>query len=370
MIPPALRQLSRARLAAAPPDAPAAPKAKPNKSPSSLKRTASASLPIRANPTPTRGAIQPIYTFATAEQYDLTRIRYSLSSSAVQFQEAWWTLLPANSSLDSSAGEAWVFRNGTVVCWGVSEEAATSFVQTLVKNAHTAQVSPLKMMETEELEFVVDPAEKTRLQGDLIILGETPEMSEPEVVPNIPASSPLPADTFAARYAFSQALARSTALSAFETSLDVYMASVEKLPDALSETGSINLPRKVLIQQLGRLLKFRQSLNLSRQNFGDTPDFYWQEPALEKYFVTMSRALEIPERTEAMNRKITYAAEVQVTLRELLHESGGVRMELIIIYLIAIEVVIALIRDGPELWQMLTGEEDKGSGTEKKTHRH
>jgi len=30
-------------------------------------------------------------------------------------------------------------------------------------------------------------------------------------------------------------------------------------------------------------------------------------------------------------------------------------MELIIIALIAVEVVVALIRDGPELWHMLTG---------------
>jgi len=34
-------------------------------------------------------------------------------------------------------------------------------------------------------------------------------------------------------------------------------------------------------------------------------------------------------------------------------------MELIIIYLIAVEVVIAIIRDGPELWEMLVGNKDE-----------
>jgi uncharacterized Rmd1/YagE family protein len=28
-------------------------------------------------------------------------------------------------------------------------------------------------------------------------------------------------------------------------------------------------------------MKFRQGLNLNRENFSDTPDFYWTEPVLE-----------------------------------------------------------------------------------------
>lgn len=121
----------------------------------------------------------------------------------------------------------------------------------------------------------------TRLQGDLIILGHSSPISEGGLPPQLTPDIPLPLETFAARYTFSQALARSTALSAFETQLDAYISSVERLPQALSETGEPGLGRKVLIQQLGRLLKFRQILNLGRENFGDTPDFYWQEPALE-----------------------------------------------------------------------------------------
>lgn len=40
-------------------------------------------------------------------------------------------------------------------------------------------------------------------------------------------------------------------------------------------------------------------------------------------------------------------------------------MELIIIALIAVEVVICLIRDGPELWHMTFGEdEEKSASTE------
>ena len=33
--------------------------------------------------------------------------------------------------------------------------------------------------------------------------------------------------------------------------------------------------------KLGELLRFRQGLNLNRENFSATPDFYWSEPVLE-----------------------------------------------------------------------------------------
>jgi len=138
------------------------PKPKPNKSPSSLKRTASASLPIRANPNPTRGAIQPVYTFATAEKYELTRVRNALPASAIRFEEALWTPVTAGSEPSSSSdvsGEAWVFGNGTVVCWGLHEGQSRKFVDDLIKRSKNAETAPLKHIETEELEFVVDPAE-------------------------------------------------------------------------------------------------------------------------------------------------------------------------------------------------------------------
>jgi uncharacterized Rmd1/YagE family protein len=56
----------------------------------------------------------------------------------------------------------------------------------------------------------------------------------------------------------------------------------------------------------------------------------------------------VKARTRSVNDKITYAAEVQSVLRQLLHETSSARMELVIIALIAVEVIIVLIRDVPE----------------------
>lgn len=111
----------------------------------------------------------------------------------------------------------------------------------------------------------------------------------------MPSSLPLsvlPKETLLARYAYSQALARSTALSTLEVSLEDYLSSMAQLPDSLARTGKPGLPRVALVKKLGELLKFRQGLNLNRENFSDTPDFYWAEPVLEGVFLRRTRKID------------------------------------------------------------------------------
>lgn len=254
-----------------------------------------------------------------------------------------------------------MFSNGSFVCWGLTEDDAKVFAQEVISRASGMEVNHFKEPETEELEFVVDPSEPTRLQGDLIILGQTSSLNEPELLPpNLPRMV-FPEETLLARYAFSQALSRSTALSAMEVALEKYLASMASMPDELAKTGKPGMNRKSLIKKLGELMKFRQYLNLNRENFIEAPDFYWAEPELEKLFRSMSNALEVRNRTNALNDKITYAAEMQSMLRALLTESSGHSMELIIIALIAVEVVLAIIREGPELWHKITGSDEEES---------
>jgi len=332
-----------------------------------LRRTASDSLSIRTNPNPTQSEIQPISTLATAERYLLTRLRtrLPLALGARPLHDAYW--VPkwcGNSSSNSSSGgdagadggkregEVFIFRNGSFVCWGLTEEDAVRFRRDVLMPAN-AEVGTLAEPETEELEFATDPSEKTRLQGDLIILGGSPRPTDAENVPGSLPPSAFPHETVLARYAFSQALSRSTALSALETSLEDYLSSMSSLPLALEKTGKPGMGRRALVKKLGELLRFRQGLNLNRENFSETPDFYWDHPVLEGYFHSLNAALEVKARTRAVNDKITYAAEVQSVLRQLLHETSSARMELIIIALITVEVVIALIhlfREIPELF--------------------
>lgn len=123
---------------------------------------------------------------------------------------------------------------------------------------------------------------ETRLQGDLIILGQSQSLTEASAKDEakLPPTA-FPKETLLARYAFSQALSRSTALSGLETSLDDYLTSMAQLPHSLQEKGKPGMGRTALIKKLGELMKFRQGLNLNRENFSDVPDFYWTKPELE-----------------------------------------------------------------------------------------
>ncbi|KAI0775202.1 hypothetical protein BD413DRAFT_471426 [Trametes elegans] len=337
------------------------------KASTALRRAASASLPLRSNPTPTRSDIQPVITYATAERYQMHHLRHSLPQGSVSLHDAWW--IPRwTDSQTGKDGEIFVFGNGSFVCWNLGEEEAQRFaIEVLEKSP--AEVAKLQEPETEDLEFVTDPEENTRLQGDLIVLGRTPPLNSEDSLPFELPPSVLPRETVLARYAFSQALSRSTALSVIEGSLEKYLSSVASLPQALQKTGKPGLGRRALVMKLGELLRFRQGLNLNSENFSDTPDFYWSEPVLEAYFNSLSNALEIRSRTRSVNDKITYAAEMQSVLRELLTETSAHRMELIIIALIAVEVVICLIRDGPELWEMVFGKDEHKPKADENTEK-
>ncbi|KAJ7158748.1 hypothetical protein C8R46DRAFT_1165079 [Mycena filopes] len=300
---------------------------KPRKSTTPLRRSASASLPIRTNPTPTRSSIQTVFTLATAERYLLSRMRThpklpSLANSQ-KFHDAWW-FSRWGKGREGSSGEVFVFANGSFVCWGLEEDEAHRFALEVIGSVPGIEVAPLRAPETEELEFVVDPIETTRLQGDLIILGQAPQLNEVKLA-SYPAMT-FPSETLFARYAFSQALSRSTALSALEVALD--------------ERASPAWAAPALVKKLGELMKFRQGLNLNRENFSDVPDFYWTEPELES-----GDALDVKVRTDSVNDKITYAAEVRASF-SLLPTPSTHSMELVIIALIAVEV---------SLWEMFTG---------------
>jgi len=123
-----------------------------------LRRSASASLPIRSNPTPTRGVIQPVFTLSTAERYILSRLRShpNLPARAQALHESWWV---PKWGAPGKEGEVFVFANGSIVCWGLGETDANRFASEVIERARAVEVAPLKEPETEELEFVVDPIE-------------------------------------------------------------------------------------------------------------------------------------------------------------------------------------------------------------------
>jgi hypothetical protein len=126
-----------------------------------LRRTASDSLSIRANPKPTQSEIKPIFTLATSDRYLLTRLRTRLPPTARPLHDAYW--VPKWSGGEHREGEVFIFSNGSFVCWGLSEDDAMRFRRDVLAPAG-AEVKPLVEPEIEELEFATDPSECVALR--------------------------------------------------------------------------------------------------------------------------------------------------------------------------------------------------------------
>lgn len=59
---------------------------------------------------------------------------------------------------EHGSGEAFIFKNGCAVFWGVSEEDARRFLANLIRKSRV-EIGRYSEEETEEVEFVTDPAE-------------------------------------------------------------------------------------------------------------------------------------------------------------------------------------------------------------------
>lgn len=146
---------------AIPPAEPVPPKPKP-KATTPLRRSASESLPIRVNPTPTRSSILPVLTLNTAERYVLSKLKLSpaLPPHSRVFQESYWV---PKWGRPGEEGEIFIFANGSFVCWGLGETEANRFKQEVIQNTADLEIAALREDETEDLEYVTDPNEYVQL---------------------------------------------------------------------------------------------------------------------------------------------------------------------------------------------------------------
>ncbi|KAL4924294.1 RMD1 family protein [Aspergillus undulatus] len=242
-------------------------------------------------------------------------------------------------------GDIFVFPSGTVVSWALPE-GFTSFLatRTLLPAAKGAHVDDL---ETEDLEYVEDPQrENSSIYGDTIILGTKP--GDPALEPQTVGHQSV--DTVLTKVAFSSGLARSTKLALLEALLSNYFESTRTIPTLLSQGSRLPYTRDFILRKTGQLLSVRAQLNLYSELTDSLPDIFWDsrhELGLEGYYEQVGRALDVGIRIKLLNEKMDYAQEIASVLRERLSETHGLRLEWIIILLIAVEVGFEVLR----LWK-------------------
>ena len=272
-------------------------------------------------------------------------------------------LHPGEENTAWSTGDLFVFPSGTIVAWDIPDAILQSLV---TKALLPAAESPLKKAEEEDMEYTEDPKrENSSIKGDRIILGTKHPSPAP---PSQADSSSLLAETdppdsehattqnrnldsVLAKIAFSSGLARSTKLAVLESLLSDYFESTKSIPDVLSRGGRMPFTRSFISQKTGQLLSIRAQLNLYSELTDSLPDLFWDsrhELGLEGYYDQVGKALDTNIRIKVLNEKMDYAQEIASVLRQQLSEKHGIRLEWIIILLIAVEVVFAIDKEVKE----------------------
>ncbi|KAL2796804.1 hypothetical protein BJX66DRAFT_298692 [Aspergillus keveii] len=301
-----------------------------------------------------------VTAYAVAEQFNIRKVRDILQEKGYEPDPLETGLYPqvvhVQVPLDSirrvsnpsaaglpseEVGDIFVFPSGTVVSWALPE-GFTSFLatRTLLPAAEGAHVDNL---ETEDLEYVEDAQrENSSIQGDTIILGT--KLSELGLEPQPGHQS---VDTVLTKVAFSSGLARSTKLAVLESLLASYFESTRPIPTLLSQGSRLPFTRDFILRKTGQLLSVRAQLNLYSELTDSLPDLFWDsrhELGLEGYYEQVGRALDVGIRIKLLNEKMDYAQEIASVLRERLSETHGLRLEWIIILLIAVEVGFEVLR--------------------------
>lgn len=216
-------------------------------------------------------------------------------------------------------GDVFYFTYGCVVFWGFEEEEELQILRELEPYA----IGPIERR-THDLCSYHYGAETTIVE------------EEDEIV--------LEPNDVLIKLSMSHGLAQSVKLAIFENSTDRTIENTKYLPAELAEKGKISLSRKKISQKLGALFVERNSINL-HTDILDTPEFFWRRPRYEPYYEMVSEYMDLSTRLDILNRRLDVIRELYEILSEELKHAHSSRLEMVIIYLIFLEVVVAVFKD-------------------------
>ncbi len=138
------------------------------------------------------------------------------------------------------------------------------------------------------------------------------------------------------------ALAQSTKLASFEDSIEKIIEQTKFIPVTLAEKGKISLSRNRLAKERGRVY-LEKSRIILQFNLLDPPEFIWEYPELEQYYLGLARYLEITPRAEVLKHRLEVIQELLEMMADEQKHNHSSLLEWIIIILIAIEIVLFFV---------------------------
>lgn len=256
--------------------------------------------------------------YCTASTYDLKSLHETFKTKykAVLFKDVIYFDL--NTSSDPMhIQDVFCFAYGVCVLWGFDEKREPTILQPF----KSFEIGPQDIVEKETMSFC---------------FGHTARIVEDEIE--------LPDTDLLSRLAISHGLAQSVRLATFENTIQKTIDKTKSIPEQLAAKGKIPLSKKEIRKKMGELFIERSSVNL-HFDILDEPEFFWEHSELEHLYRMIAKHLELSARLEVLNQKLATVHDLFVMLGNELKHQHSSKLEWTIIWLIVIEVVIALLRD-------------------------
>lgn len=220
--------------------------------------------------------------------------------------------------IERQAGDAFVFQYGVIVSWGLpfdDLQALLAETRTFLEGEHTP---PL----VDEFTFSIGHA-AYRIHEDHILLK---------------SDDPLE------RIAVAHGIAQSLKLGKLERSAQASIEDTAHIPKRIATRGDSHLSRRELSRIRGNLFLVKSEINL-QFDLLDTPDFFWDYPEYQDIYDATSNYLEVKQRIDILNKKLGVIQELFNMLSDEQKHKHSSKLEWIIIWLIAIEIVFFLVHD-------------------------
>ena len=136
------------------------------------------------------------------------------------------------------------------------------------------------------------------------------------------------------------ALSKSVVLARDEREVTAAFELVEPFARQLAEHGRTFAGRRTILKHIGNALLVQHRVS-GRVAVADKPDVLWDRFDLERLYARLEDEYELKERAEALSRKLAVIAETAEVLADIIDTRRSLRLEIIIVILIAVELFFA-----------------------------
>lgn len=136
------------------------------------------------------------------------------------------------------------------------------------------------------------------------------------------------------------ALSKSVVLARDERQVAAVFEVVEPFARQLAEHGRTFAGRRTILKHVGNALLVQHRVS-GRVAVAEKPDVVWDRPDLDRLYSRLGDEYELQERAEALTRKLAVISETAEILTDMIDTRRSLRLEIIIVVLIAVELLVA-----------------------------